>query len=119
MKKLDPKKYPAKTISNKLCPRDYFIEEDKHLNAIGVKSGAGINIQTPVPGVYEGRLYFDDKATLSKCMKDLKKINVIPVIICGLTRIVLYTEDSASLLYFYLKGRNIHHQGVFSLEKTK
>lgn len=113
MKKLDPKKYPCKTISKKLCPRDYFEEENKHLNEIGAKSGTGVNIQTPIPGVYEGRLYFDDNETLKSAMQDLKMINVIPVIKCGLTRIVLYTEESSSLLYFYIKGRGIDAQGIF------
>jgi hypothetical protein len=110
MKKLEPKKYPIKEISWKLVPRDYFIEEDKHLVEIGVRIKQNTNINAE--GIYEGRLYFDNKQTLNDTIKDLKTIGVIPVIRCGLTRIIIYTAEQSRLLYYYIKGREIDSQGI-------
>lgn len=117
MKKFSSKVYPAKTISTKLCPRDYFNEEDNHLMEIGVKKSPGII--NDVEGISVGRLYFDSKESLQETMIDLKKINVLPVVKCGLTRIVIYSPDNGTLLYYYLKGKNIDCQGIFRYQQQK
>ncbi len=104
------KKYPVKTIPPKLSPRDYFNEEDKHLVEIGVRIKRGA--RTNVPGICEGRLYFENKEILKAVMEDLKQLGVFPVIKCGLTRIVIYNVKQFNLLRFYLKGRNIDCQGI-------
>jgi len=109
-KLFEMKKYKVKTISTKLLPSDYFTEEDNHLCEIGIRTKPGTNWNAP--GVYEGRLYFEDKDTLKTAMEDLKKIGVMPVIKCGLTRIVVYNKNIARLLYYYIKGRNIDAQGL-------
>lgn len=110
MKKFDPKKYPCKEISKNLFPRDYIEAETNHLIEIGVRKGRGI--VNDVPGIYVGRLYFEDKTVLADTMKDLHKINILPVVKCNLTRIVIYSPEKGSLLYYYLKGKNIDFQGV-------
>ncbi len=107
----DSKKYPCKEISKNLCPRDYFEAETNHLIEIGVRKGRGI--VNDVPGIYVGRLYFDDKKILSETIKDLRKINVLVVVKHNLTRIIIYPPDNGSLLYWYLKGKNIDCQGIF------
>lgn len=111
MKQFNSKKYPCKTISDKLCPRDYFDEENNHLIEIGAKKGTGVI--NDVPGINVGRLYFEDRKVLSETMKDLRKINVLPVVKCNLTRIVIYPPENGSLLCYYLKGKNISYQGIF------
>ena len=110
---MDISKLPKIKIDPKLCPRDYFAQETAHLIAIGVKKGPGVG--TDIEGIYEGRLYFEDKVTLKSVMADLKLIGVATVVECDLTRIVIYKTAQASLLYYYLKGRNIDCQGVFKL----
>lgn len=109
--------YKVKTLSSKLCPRDYFEEEDKYLCEIGVRTKPNSNHNAP--GIYEGRLYFSDKETLKSTMDDLKKIKVYPVIKSGLTRIVVFEQEVAQLLYFYIKGRGIDAQGIFTTMTTK
>lgn len=104
------KKYKALTISTKLCPRDYYEEEDRYLCEIGVRTARNTN--NNASGIYEGRLYFDDKETLKVAMEDLKKIGVQTVIKCGLTRIVVYENENARLLYYYIKGMGVDAQGV-------
>lgn len=110
MKKFDPKKYPCKEIPKNLFPRDYTEAETNHLIEIGVRKGPGI--VNDVPGINVGHLYFEDKTVLAETMKDLRKINVLPVVKCSLTRIVIYSPENGSLLYYYLKGKNIDCQGV-------
>lgn len=105
------KKYKSITISIKLCPRDYFIEEDSHLCAIGVRTEPGTNHNAH--NIYEARLYFSDKETLKIAMVDLKMIGVQVVIKCGLTRIVVFEKENARLLYYYIKGIGVSAQGIF------
>ncbi len=105
------KKYKALTISTKLCPREYFDEEYRYLHEIGVRTSPDSPHCTS--GIYEGRLYFDDKETLKAAMEDLKRIGVQTVIKCGLMRIVVYEKENARLLYYYIKGMGVDAQGIF------
>ena len=105
------KKFKSITISTKLCPRDYFIEEDRYLCEIGVRTKPNTNHNAP--NIYEGRLYFSDKETLKAAMEDLKRIEVQPVIKCGLTRIVVFEKENARLMYYYIKGIGVQAQGIF------
>lgn len=109
---MDISKLKKIKINSKLTPKAYFEQENEHLISIGLKKSAGIGFH--IEGIHEGRLYFKDKETLKLVMADLKKIGIYPVIECDLTRIVAYKTVHASILYYYLKGRDIDCQGVFS-----
>lgn len=114
---MDISKLKKIKIDHKLVPRDYFQKEYEHLKSLGLKNSPGVSLD--VDGVHEGRLYFDNKDILQSVMSDLKKLGVVPVIECQLTRIVIYKTDQASILYYYLKGREVSCQGVFSRSSRK
>ena len=108
---MDISKLTKIKIAPKLTPRAYFEIENAHMVNLGLKNPCG-GIGLKVEGIYEGRLYFENKDILKSVMSDLKKLDVVTIIECALTRIVIYKREQASILRYYLKGRNIDCQGV-------
>lgn len=109
---MDISKLKTITIIGKPLPRDYFLEEERHFEEIGIKENGVL-----LPELSIARLYFDDPKILSDTMIDLKLIGARVVIKYGLTRIVVFKNEHASLLCYYLEGRKIDCQGTHTSKR--